>query len=204
MIKKILGFDVSSSCIGWALLAWNEETNHIGLLKVNYLKPLKKGTLISRLADTRDKIADIINQNSPNEIVIEDILLFVAGRSSANTITILASFNRMVGLLSFDYLGRSPMLYSVYDIRNGLKIGKDIKNPQKEDMPKIVSSHLGITFPWQLSKQKKIKKENYDMSDAISVALLHCRILAGLISPPIHKSKKKKSRSKKVKRKTKQ
>lgn len=205
MIKRVLGFDVSSSCIGYCLLEWNNVTNDIKFVSVDYFKPTKKGNILERLRDTRDHMADIINKLRPDYIGIEDIIMFMPHRSSANTIITLAVFNRMMGLLSFDYMSKPPVLYGVMDIRRGLQKHGE---PKKEDMPELVAEHLGITFPWEYNKKGNIKLENGDMADGMAVALFHAYILSGKLSAPVHikkkrpqpKTKKRKSKRSKKKR----
>jgi hypothetical protein len=92
----------------------------------------------------------------------------------------------MICLTAYDYLGKSPTLYSVMTIRHGLKTGKDL--PKKEEMPALVAQHLGITFPYEYNKKGGIKVESYDKADGVAVALYHARTLAGLVKP---KGKKK-------------
>jgi Holliday junction resolvasome RuvABC endonuclease subunit len=174
MKEKILGFDVSSSCIGYAVL--EIEDNNIKFISCNYIKLIKKGSIIERLADTRDKIKNIIEEVKPDYIGIEDIVQFMAGGSTAKTIIILSSYNRMAGLTSMDYLRKPPELFSVMTIRHSLKLTKVL--PKKEEVLGLVEKHLGIIFPRVYKKGKEIK-ENYDMSDAVAVALHYAFKLTG-------------------------
>lgn len=176
-----MGFDVSSTTIGYSLLRIDDD-DRISLVSCNYLKPSKKGTIIERIVDTRNKIEDIINQSEPDYIGVEDIIQFMKGKSTAKTIIMLTTYNRMVGLTCYDYLQRAPELFNVMSIRHGLKIDKIL--PKKEDMPRLVSQHLGITFPYlpqKKSKKNKIKVENYDMADGIAVALYYAFVLTGRV-----------------------
>ena len=186
MIKKILGFDCSSTTVGWGLLEWNNITNDIKFIRTSYFKPIKDGTIIERIADTRDKIQKILLTTKPDYIGIEEIISFMKGGSTAKTVILLTTFNRMIGLVCYDYLSRSPELFSVISIRHGLKIGKIL--PKKEDMSGLVSQLLGITFPYEYNKKGKPKVENEDMADGIAVALYHAYILSDRI---VKKSKKK-------------
>lgn len=198
MIKKVLGFDVSSTTIGYAVLAVDEKKQEIKFVSADYLKPIKKGTILERLADTRNKIKKIIEKIKPDYIAIEDIIMFIRGMSTANTVITLTSFNRMIGLLSLDFLGKSPNMYSVMAIRHGLKTTPDL--PDKEEMPELAAKHLNINFPYELNKNGKLKIENYDKADAISVALMHAFVLLGKATDKqITYKKKKKKRSKKKK-----
>lgn len=187
-MQTILGFDVSSTTIGWCVL--ETDGYAINFIKASYVSPLKNGNIIDRIADTRDKIQDIINQVKPDYIGVEDIIQFMKGKSTAKTIIMLTTFNRMVGLLAHDYLKKSPALFNVMSIRHGIKTDKEL--PKKENIPELVAKHLGITFPYQLNKKGKIKVESYDMADGVAVALYYAFILTGRVQLKVKKAKKKK------------
>jgi Holliday junction resolvasome RuvABC endonuclease subunit len=186
MAKTILGFDASSTTIGYCILSWDETTNTISFVKAGYIKPAKKGTIIERIVSTRNQVQKVIVDAKPDYIAIEEIIQFMKGKSTAKTVIMLTKFNRMVCLTSYDYLGKSPTLYSVMTIRHGLKTTKDL--PKKEEMPALVAQHLGITFPYEYNKKGGIKVESYDKADGVAVALYHARVLAGLVKA---KGKKK-------------
>jgi Holliday junction resolvasome RuvABC endonuclease subunit len=194
-MKLVLGFDISSSTIGYSLLEIDDITNKITFKYADYIKPIKDGTIIERLVDTRDKINTIIVKANPDYIAIEDIIQFMSGASTAKTIIMLTAFNRMIGLTAYDYLHRSPELFNVMTIRHGLKLNKDL--PKKEDMAELVSKHLGITFPYRLNKKGKTIIENEDMADGIAVALYYSMILTGKIIRKITKVKAVKRKVKK-------
>lgn len=186
MIKRILGIDCSSTTIGYCVLSWDEANNDIKFEKASYIKPIKKGSIIERIVDTRNKIQKVIIDSKPDYIAIEDIIQFMKGLSTAKTIIMLTTFNRMIGLTAYDYLGKSPELFNVMSIRHGLKLNKDL--PKKEDMPALVAHHLGITFPYEYNKLGKIKVESYDKADGMAVALYQAFLLSGKIT---RKAKKK-------------
>jgi Holliday junction resolvasome RuvABC endonuclease subunit len=188
-MTKILSIDVSSTTIGLAVLQIDSETSNIALLSVQPIKPTKKGDIISRLADTKQKIKSLIEEVKPDYIIIEDIVQFMAGKSTAKTIITLTSFNRMVGLISYEYLGHSPELLSVMTIRHGLKIDKIF--PSKEEMPELIAHHLNIPFPYLYNKKGKIRIESYDCADAIAVGLYFAQTLTGKIKRKIKKVKTK-------------
>jgi Holliday junction resolvasome RuvABC endonuclease subunit len=177
MIKKVLGFDVSSTTIGYCVLLIDDSDNSINFAFANYVKPLKKGNIVDRIVDTRNKIKDIIDKVQPDYIGIEDIIQFMKGHSTAKTIIMLTTFNRMIALCAHDHLKRSPELFSVMTIRHGLKTAKDL--PKKEDMPELVAKHLGITFPYEHNKKGKVKVESFDMADGVAVALYYAFVLTG-------------------------
>lgn len=197
MIKKILGFDISSTCIGYCALELDDQTNQIKFIECNYLNPIKKGTIMERIVDTRDKIKIIIDRINPDYIGVEDLIKFMP-KSTATTVVVLTTFNRMICLLGHDYLNTYPELFNVMSIRHGLKLSKDL--PKKEDMPELVAKHLGITFPYVYGKDKKgnkkIKEESRDMADGVAVALYYSFILSGKVKVKLKKPKVKKKAKK--------
>ena len=183
---RVLGFDVSSTTIGYCVLDVDLTYNTITFVSASYLKPVKKGSIIERIVDTRNKIQKIISDTEPDLIAIEDIIQFMKGASTAKTIIMLTTFNRMIGLAAYDYAGKVPELFSVMSIRHGLKTSKDL--PKKEDMPELVAKHLGIKFPYEINKKGKVKVESFDMADGVAVALYYAFLLTGRIQ---RKAKKK-------------
>jgi len=185
-MTRILGIDCSSTTIGYCILDVDLTTNDIKFVKCSYLKPIKKGSIIERIVDTRNKILDLMKETKPDLIGIEDIIQFMKGQSTAKTIIMLTTFNRMIGLAAYDYAGKVPELFSVMSIRHGLKTSKDL--PKKEDMPELVANHLGIKFPYEINKKGKVKVESFDMADGIAVALYYAFLLTGRVT---RKAKKK-------------
>jgi Holliday junction resolvasome RuvABC endonuclease subunit len=184
-MAKVLGIDCSSTTIGYCVLEILD--NHISFVSANYLKPIKTGSIIERIVDTRNKITKIISDIKPDYIGIEEIIKFMKGASSANTIIMLTTYNRMIGLVAYDYLNSPPQFFNVLSIRHGLKFNKVF--PKKEDIPELVAKHLNIKFPYEYNKKGKIKTENGDKADAIAVALYYSFLLTNQI-----KSKKQKAK----------
>jgi Holliday junction resolvasome RuvABC endonuclease subunit len=189
----VIGLDISSTCIGYSVL--NIDANNIiSIIKADYIKPIKIGTIIERLVDTRDQIQDLFNTYKPDYIGIEDLIKFMP-KTTATTVTTLSAFNRIIALTAYDSLNTYPGLFSVMAIRHGLKLNKIF--PKKEEMPDLVAKHLGITFPYRKNKKGKIIVENYDIADGIAVGLYYCYLLIGRIKqkvvrvPTKRKGKKK-------------
>lgn len=201
-MNKVLGFDVSSTTIGWGLLSIDELSGEIKFLDAGYIKPLKEGSIIERIVHTRDRLLEIIKKTTPDYIGIEDIIKFMQGKSSADTIVMLATFNRMTCLLANDFLNKSPELFNVLTIRHGLKLNKIL--PKKEDMPELVAKHLEITFPYEKNNRGKIAEESYDTADGVAVALYYSFVLTGKVKkkkvkpakPKVKKPRKSKSTKK--------
>lgn len=173
-----MGIDVSSSTIGWGVLEIKDKK--IIYISSGFIKPIKNENIIIRLVDTKEKLKSIINKYKPTNIGIENIISFMKGASSANTIIMLASFNRMVCVLAYEETKKYPELFNVMSIRHGLK--KDKLLPPKEKIPELVSEHLNINFPYVLNnKTQKIKEESFDVADGIAVSLYYSFLITGKI-----------------------
>ena len=176
MIKTVLGLDISSKTVGWGVLEINDVDGSIAYKDCGHFNPIKTGSIIERIVNTREKIKNILNTYKPDIIGIEDLIKFMP-KSTATTVVMLTTFNRTISLTCYDYLSSSPRMFNVLSIRHGLKLNK--KLPKKQDMPELVAHHLGITFPYVYSKQTKkkkptIKEESYDIADGLAVALYCC------------------------------
>ena len=199
--RRVLSFDASTKTIGVSVIDYKEHwvtgLPQIGLVHSEAYSPPRKGNILARLHAVREKIAEYIATWEPDDVALEEIMLFMQGKSNAKTITSLAVLNRTVGLAIFDLMGKPPEMLHVSSIRASLKIND--QRPKKEDMPDIVAHHLGITFPWIMDKKGKIAVESYDMADGIAVGLAFI-VLNSAEKKPRKTSKKKTTRAKKPKR----
>lgn len=185
--QRVLGIDCSSTTIGYCILDIIDGYA-VEFVKMGYLKPIKDGDIVERIADTRDKMQVIIEDAKPDHIAVEQIVSFMAGKSTAQTIIMLTTFNRMVCLLAYDYLGKVPTLHSVMSIRHGIKLSKEL--PAKETIPELTAQRLSIIFPWEFNKKGNPKPENYDKADGTAVALYAAMLLTGQKKATKSKTKK--------------
>lgn len=183
-MNRILSIDASTTTIAFSVLEFS-SFDDVKLVYYEYFKPPKKDDIFIRLAAVRDFIFSSLTEWEPQEVVLEDILLFMKGHSTAKTISSLAALNRTVGLAIYNCLGKPPHLLNVRTVRSLLK--KD-HTPEKEEMPELVAEYLKIDFPWKYNKLGNKAVENYDISDAISVGLAW--IKSRQPKPKIKKSKK--------------
>lgn len=168
---KVLAFDVSTTTIGYCCLDVGDE---IKFVDCGFYKPIKKGNIFERLDKTKTDILEIIKRYNPDSIAIEDIIQFMKGHSGAKTIIGLSVINRTVGLTAFNYLKHPPELYSVLQIRHGIRRAAGQKKlPAKEELPEIMEKLLNIKFPWLYNNKGNVKAESYDMSDAVCCAYFH-------------------------------
>lgn len=168
---KILGLDISSSTIGWAIIEKKDDS--FNLFSYGHIKPMpsRKGSMTERLFDAYNKIKDLLSSESFDHIAVEQYAnKFSAGRSSAKTIIVLSSFNEVVCLSCYANKKIIPDKISPASIRKlvGNYYGKKIVS--KDDAFDIVRENFK-NFNLTTNRNNKIKKEHYDESDAICVAL---------------------------------
>lgn len=167
-MAKILGFDCSSSTVGWGVIEYDDAFNILNV-QCGHFKPSKEGTVFEKLDLLKTTIIEICNAHKPDNIVIEDIVKFMAGRSSAQTIITLSVFNRTIGMTCYEFMNKvSPDMLSVMTIRHKIKEDKVI--PKKEDVPARLEVLLNYKFPYLFNKKGKIKEETYDRADGLAVA----------------------------------
>ncbi len=176
-MKKILGLDVSSTCIGWALLGI--DNNIITIIEKGNIKPPNKNkcSLVERLYSVVNDIDTLCNRLKPDYCVIEDIIQFMQHRTSANTIIMLATFNRAVALQVYRSTNKIPLFILPISVRSCLK--KFLKRKEKiskDEIPAILQSYFGETF-FKIVGYKKHGKnkgqpvvEVFDEADACAVA----------------------------------
>src|ERR1035437_9955848 len=139
-MKRVMGLDISSTTIG--LCAIDQYDGYVTLYHVEYFKPPKKGHIFERLAKVRDYISEKVKQLKPDEVVMEDFLLAMPKKTSANTIALLAVFNRITGMAVYDALGKPAIAYLPYTIRKAISINDQV--PSKEEVPMFLEKLMNI------------------------------------------------------------
>ena len=125
----ILGLDVSTSRIGWAIINDKQE-----LIDSNFYKTDKKKGLEERAVDLKENVLDpIMALHEITEIRIEEpFMMFSGGKTTARTMSSLQRFNGMVSLIAHQLLGKSPTLVGATTARSrcGIKVPRGTKAKQ--------------------------------------------------------------------------
>ena len=179
----LLGLDVSTKTIGVSLF-----NNKGELLELTHISPKAKPEPKSKTEELVKK-ADlffnfIVKYKKLNikNVVIEEPLL---RSNNVNTVGTLLRFNGMVTKMCYDVLGVVPEYISTYDARKYAfpclmqpnATGKPVLfggMPKDIDKKKVIWDKVNERQPeinWILDKKGQLKKENFDMSDAYTVAL---------------------------------
>lgn len=171
-MTQILAFDASTTTIAFAHLV--VKNGKAELLACDHFNPSKKLDLFPKLSKVQDFVKSVLKATSCQQTAIEDIILHMAGFSTAKTISTLAVLNRTVGLTIFNETGLEPELINVMKIRHCLKLTKDL--PKKEDMPVLVENYINVPFPYVYKKTGKQAIESQDRADAIAVGLCSLKL----------------------------
>jgi hypothetical protein len=177
---KILGLDISSKCIGWAIF----DINNSKLLEASHFSPKIKPQPEDKIEELIKK-ADIFKNHLEKyrntgivKIIIEEPLL---NSNNIYTVGVLLRYNTMIMKSCYDIFGVVPSFISTYNSRKFAfpdLVGENDRGkkvlfggyPQDIDKKQIIWEHVNAVCPevkWSYDKNGKLKKENYDTSDAI-------------------------------------
>jgi Holliday junction resolvasome RuvABC endonuclease subunit len=190
-MATFMGLDISSTTVGISLIDFNEDLKKPTLLKCEYYKPPKDGDIFSSLRETREFFTNKIKEYNPDKIVIEEALKHFGGKlSSADTLIKLNIYNYTIGLVCYEYLGKSPTLLNVNTCRAVLRPKNYPGKLAKEDVPKVIEKLLNIPFPYVYKKNGNISEVSMDMADAVAIALADIYLELSKNNPKPSKKKK--------------
>jgi Holliday junction resolvasome RuvABC endonuclease subunit len=167
--KMILGLDVSTTRIGWAIV--NDEKE---LVDSSFYKTNKKHSLEERAVDLKTNVLDpIMAIHNITEIRIEEpFSMFSGGKTTAKTMSSLQRFNGMVSLVAHQLLGKPPTLVGATTARS--RVG--IKVPRGTKAKVVVLAWADDNFDnfiMEHTRHGNPKPGLDDEADAIVVALSH-------------------------------
>jgi hypothetical protein len=181
---KILGLDVSTSTIGWALFDIMSKE----LLELTHISPRPKPKtenkiheLLSKAEIFRTKLLQYKDLGITNVIIEEPLL----NSNNVYTIGTLLRFNTLITKEIYDVLGIVPEFISTYNSRKNAfpeLVQKNDKGkhvlfgglPKDIDKKQIIWDLVAKREPqiqWQYTKNNTLKKENFDQSDAYCCVL---------------------------------
>jgi Holliday junction resolvasome RuvABC endonuclease subunit len=165
----ILGLDVSTSRIGWAIINEKQE-----LVDSDFFKTKAKTPLEERATALRDNVLQpIMAIHNITEIRIEEpFSMFSGGKTTAKTMSSLQRFNGMVSLIAHQLLGKPPTLVGATTARSrvGIKVPRGTK--AKEVILQWVDNKFD-NFIMEYTAHGNPKPGLDDEADAIVIALSH-------------------------------
>ncbi len=181
---KILGLDVSTKTIGWALFDLSSKD----LLELTHISPRPKPTTDNKIEEMilkselfRKKLEEYKGLGIVR-VVIEEPLL---NSNNAYTIGTLLRYNTLITKQVYDVLGIVPDFISTYESRKQAfpeLVQKNEKGkfvlfggyPKDCDKKQIIWELVAKREPqiqWLYTRNNTLKKENFDMTDAYTVVL---------------------------------
>jgi len=181
---KILGLDVSTKTIGWALFDMSSRD----LLELTHISPRPKPVpdnkmeeLFTKSTTFRKKLEEYRGLGIVKCIIEEPLL----NSNNAYTIGTLLRYNTLISKEVYDVLGIVPEYVSTYESRKRAfpeLVQKNEKGkfvlfggyPKDCDKKQIVWELVAKREPqiqWMYTKNNTLKKENFDMTDAYTVVL---------------------------------
>lgn len=161
---KILGLDISTSVVGWAI------TDENGTLLEYGAWDLKNKNKFPDIFEKGKFVGDQLQKLKVDRVFIEqNLFMFQAGASSAKVLNQLSKFNGMVSMLCFYHLNIKPDYISSGTARknNNIKIPKGSK--AKEVVMKSLLDNE-TSFSVTYTPKGNIAPKYYDMADAIVIA----------------------------------
>jgi hypothetical protein len=185
---KVLGLDVSTKTIGWALFDMISGE----LLELTHISPVPKPKEDNKIKELFLK-AEIFKQKlveyknlGITKVIIEEPLL---NSNNVYTIQTLLRFNTLISKEIYDTLGVVPEYISTYNSRKFAFPDLVRENDKGKfvlfgGLPKDIDKKMIIwdlvakrepQIKWQYTKNQTLKKENFDMSDAYTCCLGHMK-----------------------------
>ncbi len=181
---KILGLDISTKTIGFALF----DISSSKLLELTHFSPKIKPQPEDKIeelikkADGFKKHLESYKDVGITKVVIEEPLL---QSNNIYTVGTLLRYNTLILRACYDVLGVLPTFISTYNARKYAfpsLVGKNDKGknvlfgglPKDIDTKHIIWEHVNAVCPdikWLYGKTGALKKENYDMSDAATAVI---------------------------------
>lgn len=190
---KVLGLDVSTRTIGWALFDIQSQE----LLELTHISPRPKSKdnleeskikeLLLKAEIFKSKLVDYKNLGIVR-VVIEEPLL---NSNNINTVQTLMRFNSFICKEIYGLLGIVPEFISTYNSRKFAFPELVQKNDKGKfvlfgGMPKDIDKKMIIwekvakrepQIQWLYTKNNTLKKENFDQTDAYCCVLGHMKQL---------------------------
>ena len=185
---KVLGLDVSTKTIGWALFDMRTQE----LLELTHISPRPKvktenkiEELLSKAEVFKTKLDEYKNLGI-TKVVTEEPLL---NSNNIYTVQTLLRYNSFVTKNIYDVLGIVPEFISTYNSRK-FAFPQLLQNndkgkmvlfgglPKDIDKKEIIWDLVAKREPqitWQYTRNNTLKKENFDQTDAYCAVLGHMK-----------------------------
>ena len=181
---KVLGLDVSTKTIGWALF----DISTKNLLELTHISPTPKPKVEDKIEELilkshifKKKLEGYVGMGITTVIIEEPLL----NSNNIWTVGTLMRYNTLICNQVYEVLGVVPQFISTYNSRKfafPYLVQQNVKGkfvlfgglPKDSDKKVIIWEQVAKREPqimWQYTKNNTLKKENYDQTDAYCAAL---------------------------------
>jgi hypothetical protein len=181
---KVLGLDVSTKTIGWALF----DISTKNLLELTHISPTPKPKVEDKIEELilkshifKKKLEGYVGMGITTVIIEEPLL----NSNNIWTVGTLMRYNTLICNQVYEVLGVVPQFISTYNSRKfafPYLVQQNDKGkfvlfgglPKDSDKKVIIWEQVAKREPqimWQYTKNNTLKKENYDQTDAYCAAL---------------------------------
>jgi hypothetical protein len=181
---KVLGLDVSTKTIGWALF----DIPTKNLLELTHISPTPKPKVNDKIEELilkshifKKKLEGYVGMGITTVIIEEPLL----NSNNIWTVGTLMRYNTLICNQVYEVLGVVPQFISTYNSRKfafPYLVQQNDKGkfvlfgglPKDSDKKVIIWEQVAKREPqimWQYTKNNTLKKENYDQTDAYCAAL---------------------------------
>lgn len=187
---KILGLDISTKTTGFALF----DLTGSKLLELTHFSPKIKPQPEEKLeelmmkANMFKKLIEGYKDMGIVRVIIEEPLL---NSNNIYTVQTLLRYNTMICKIVYDELKIVPTFISTYNARKHAfpdLVRQNDKGkmvlfggyPKDIDKKQVIWDHVNDVCPdveWLYDKKGKLKKENFDMADAVTCVIGHVNML---------------------------
>ena len=186
---KVLGLDVSTKTIGWALF----DISTKNLLELTHISPTPKPKVDDKIEELilkshifKKKLESYVGMGITT-VVIEEPLL---NSNNIWTVGVLMRYNTLICNQVYEVLGVVPKFISTYNSRKfafPYLVKENDKGkfvlfgglPKDTDKKVIIWEQVAKREPqimWQYTRNNTLKKENYDQTDAYCAALGYMKL----------------------------
>jgi hypothetical protein len=187
---KILGLDISTKTTGFALF----DLTGSKLLELTHFSPKIKPQPEEKMeelmmkANMFKKLIEGYKDMGIVRVIIEEPLL---NSNNIYTVQTLLRYNTMICKIVYDELNIVPTFISTYNARKHAfpdLVRQNDKGkmvlfggyPKDIDKKQVIWDHVNAVCPdveWLYDKKGKLKKENFDMADAVTCVIGHVNML---------------------------
>jgi hypothetical protein len=171
----ILGLDISTKCIGYAVLddengsVLDKNGSVIGIGHI-WLDNLPRD-MWTKFAEAKEKLIDICKKHDIKHLFVEEpAIRFSSEQSSAHTITLLVGFNTLCSYVTMEETKVRPVYLNPTHARKVCGIKAKGKKRKEQTFEQVTKREPFCNWKWNLKRTGRVKDYHLDEIDAYVIA----------------------------------